>query len=129
MVIEEKTERRETTRESTRRRLPRLLWMIPLVLTAMLAASFLYQAKFDDQFQFYPYAWHAHWMQSPFPNSEVTCFRKTVDVDGPVKSAFLIVSGDNFYTLYVNGKGVRPYFGTQAQATYVSPITFDAMGE
>lgn len=106
----------------------RFALILPLLFTAWMASVYLYQARYDDQLNSYPYAWQAHWMRSPFPGKEVTCFRKTIDLDGPVRSAYVVVSADNFYTLYVNGSAPQPYFGQHDISFALESISYDEIG-
>jgi 4-amino-4-deoxy-L-arabinose transferase-like glycosyltransferase len=106
-----------------------LLLLAPIVLTALLSAFFYYQARFDEGFRYYPYAWHAQWITSPYHDSKTACFRKTVFLPGQVQNAYLVVAADNFYELQVNDVSPNAFFRPGLSRTMPKDsTTYNALG-
>ena len=103
---------------SPRRILIGLLSLAPLWLCALLGGYFCYQARFDQEFRYYEYPWRAHWISSPYKGISTACFRKVIEIAGPVQSAYIVLSADDFYTLKINGNAPAPFFHPSDKRTW-----------
>jgi len=110
------------------RRFHGIIGWLPILLAAICAGAFLYQAKFNEQMRYYPFAWHARWMQSPYSDMPLACFRKTVYLDSNARAGYLVVAVDNYYTLYINGAQPKTFFHREAGATYLPPTPYTELG-
>jgi len=102
----------QPTSQLGNKRLRRWWWCITwLLVLATVGGSFARRTLRDEGATRYPYHWTAHWVQAPFDCSTV-CFRKEIEVAGPVRNAYLMIAADNGFSVDVNGSGVPGSFRT-----------------
>ena len=97
-----------------------MLALLPLLLTAALTSYFYYQSRYDEGIGHYAFPWTAKWISTPYPESNYATFRKTIYVDGDVRSAYIAIAVNNYCTLYVNG---LPTGGLQQIGRESAPYT------
>ena len=99
------------------------LTLVPLALTAVIAARFHYRATRSSDLFLYRFPWTAQWIGSPYRDSKTACFRKELFVSGRVDAAYVAVSADNFFRLQVNNKTPKPFFNPKNFRTWVGRET------
>ena len=81
-----------------------LLALLPLLVTAALTSYFYYQSRYDESVGHYAYPWQAKWISTSSPKSNYGAFRKTIYIDGSVRSGYIAIAANNYCSLYVNGQ-------------------------
>ena len=85
-----------------------------LAALAVLSSHFYRQYAHNESFQPTSFDWRAEWIASPYSSSPTACFRKTFDLTGNTRSAYLVMTADTYYRLSVNGREPNPDFRAEA---------------
>ncbi|MDE2127332.1 MAG: glycosyltransferase family 39 protein [Armatimonadetes bacterium] len=95
--------------------------LTPVLLSAAVASHFYDQARYNQQFRYYPFTWHAGWIQSPYHSGNVAMFRKELFVNGQVRNAWMVLAAHSFIDIWINGKSMAPFFNAAADEYRLNP--------